>query len=257
MVIWLSHPRMAHVADTGGETRYGVNEDIVARETFGVLASVDDIYGRAQAERQAILAAAQIEREHLLQAARAEAAALVADAARERAGAAETGYREGMAQGLADWLDQVANVSSDAHRLQRQLSKRMAEIVMLAVEQIVGGQGAQALFTQALGAVDRIVEGSTYLRVSVHPGDLDAARAAFGDLERRWRELGRPVALSVLGDKRLMPGSCTCESDVGIVDAGLSTQLDTLRAAVERALRASVDDAGAASARALPVEESQ
>ena len=255
MVIWLSHPRIADATDALGETRYGVNEDIVARETFGMLASVDDVYGRAEAERQAILAAAQVEREQLLQAARAEAAALVAEAARERADAAEAGYRDGMAQGLADWLQQVANVSNDAHRLQRQLSKRMAEIVMLAVEQIVGGQGAQALFAQALGAVDRIVEGSTYLRVSVHPGDLDAARAAFGDLERRWRELGRPVALSVLGDKRLAPGSCTCESDVGIVDAGLSTQLGTLRAAVERALRASVDESVAAPAQALPVEE--
>lgn len=255
MVIWLSHPRIAHAADAGGETRYGVNDDIVARETFGMLARVDDIYGRAEAERQAILAAAQVEREQLLRAAREQAAALVADAARERAAAAEAGYRDGMAQGLADWLDQAASASHDAHRLQRQLSRRMAEIVMLAVEQIVGGQGAQALFAQALGAVDRIVEGSTYLRVSVHPGDLDAARAAFGELERRWRELGRPVALNVLADKRLAPGSCTCESDVGIVDAGLSTQLDTLRAAVKRALRASVDEIGAVSAQTASVEE--
>ena len=62
-----------------------------------------------------------------------------------------------MAQGLADWLQRVANASNDAHRLQRQLSKRMAEIVMLAVEQIVGGQGAQALFALALGDVDWFV----------------------------------------------------------------------------------------------------
>lgn len=82
MVIWLSHPRIAHVADALGKTRYGVDEDIVARETFGMLASVDNVYGRAEAERQGILAAAEVEREQLLQAARAEADVLVTEAAR-------------------------------------------------------------------------------------------------------------------------------------------------------------------------------
>lgn len=103
MVIWLSHPRIADATDALGETRYGVNEDIVARETFGMLASVDDVYGRAEAERQAILAAAHVEREQLLQAARAEAAALVAEAARERADAAgrviATAWRKGSPTG--------------------------------------------------------------------------------------------------------------------------------------------------------------
>jgi type III secretion protein L len=38
---------------------------------------------------------------------------------------------------------------------------RMAEIVAVAVEQIVRSEGASALFERALAAVDRIVEGST------------------------------------------------------------------------------------------------
>jgi type III secretion protein L len=74
----------------------------------------------------------------------------------------------------------------------------------------------------------------------VHPADLDAARTAFGEFEERLRMLGRPVPLAVTADPRLEPGACVCESDLGIVDASLSTQLDSMRAAIVRALNTSL-----------------
>ncbi|MEM5383977.1 type III secretion system stator protein SctL [Paraburkholderia phymatum] len=240
MVIWLSRPRDAHATrdSTQGkdEPRVGLVGDIVPRETFGMLATIDDAYGRVEAERQAILAAAQIEREQTLQAAREEAAALVASAAREREDAAQRGYAEGVARGEAQWIERIAAMSADAQRLQQSMRSRMAELVMLAVEQLVRAESAQALFARATDTIDRIVEGSANLRVSVHPADLDAARAAFGEFEARLRVLGRPVPLAVAADPRLEPGACVCESDLGIVDASLSTQLDSMRAAIVRAL---------------------
>lgn len=243
MVIWLSRPHEASTARDAngkGEPRVGLVSDIVRRETFGMLATIDDVYGRIEAERQAILAAVQIERDQLMQAARTEAAALVRSAAREREEATERGYAEGVARGEAQWIERVAALSADTHRLQKGMRNRMAELVMLAVEQLVRAENTQALFARASDAIDRIVEGSASLRVSVHPEDLDAARAAFGDFEARLRSLGRPVPIAVIADPRLTPGACVCESDLGIVDASLSTQLESLRAAIVRALQTSL-----------------
>ncbi|WP_109477453.1 type III secretion system stator protein SctL [Paraburkholderia sp. C35] len=249
MVIWLSRPREAHASRnaTGrrkDEPRVGVASDIVPRETFGMLATIDDVYGRVEAERQAILAAAQIEREKLLQAARDEAAALIASAAREREAAQERGYAEGVVRGEAQWIERIAALSADAQRLQMSMRNRMAELVMLAVEQLVRTESAQALFARATDTIDRIVEGSASLRISVHPADLDAARDAFGEFDARLRLLGRPVPLAVAADPRLAPGACVCESDLGIVDASLSTQLDSMRAAIVRALNTSLKTQG-------------
>jgi type III secretion protein L len=246
MVIWLSRPRDAHATRDASkgkgkdEPRVGLAGDIVPRETFGMLATIDDVYGRVEAERQAILSAAQIEREQILQAARDEAAALVASAAREREEAAQQGYAEGVVRGEAQWIERIAALSADATRLQKSMRNRMAELVMLAVEQLVRAESAQALFARATDTIDRIVEGSATLRVSVHPADLDAARAAFGAFEARLRTLGRPVPLVVVADPRLAPGACVCESDLGIVDASLATQLDSMRAAIVRALNTSL-----------------
>jgi type III secretion protein L len=239
MVIWLSRPRHA---DGGADTRFGVDSDIVSRETFGTLATIDNVYGRAEAERQAILAAAQVEREQILHAAQGEAAALVEAARRERESAAARGYEEGAARGQAEWLERILAIGADAHRLQRQMRARMAELVTLAVERIVRTEGSDALFARALDAIDRIVEGATHLRVLVHPDDHTAAQHAFSMLAARLQALGRPVALAVLPDARLAPGACLCESDLGIADAGLTTQLDAMRAAIERALHTSMKE---------------
>ncbi|MCR4468322.1 MULTISPECIES: type III secretion system stator protein SctL [unclassified Burkholderia] len=242
MVIWLSNPRQAGHEEAGAHARLGVDGDILPRETFGALVDVARVHEQAEREADAALAAAREEALRIIAAGREEADAVLDDARREYAAAAARGYDEGMAQGLADWLASVARAGGEARAADDQMRGRMAEIVAVAVEQIVRSEGADALFERALATVDRIVEGSTYLRVAVHPDDLGDAQAAFDGLADRWRELGRPLPMTVVADKRLERGSCVCESDLGLIDASVSTQLRTMRAAIARALKLSVQN---------------
>lgn len=246
MVIWLSNPRQADQPAGSERARFGVHGDILPRETFGALVDVTMIHEQAAQEADAELAAAREEALRIVAAGREEADALLEAARVEFATAAQRGFDEGVAKGVADWLASVAHAGSEARATQEQMRGRMAEIVAVAVEQIVRSEGATALFERALAAVDRIVEGSTYLRVAVHPDDLDDARTAFDGLANRWRELGRPLPMTVVGDRRLARGSCLCESDLGLIDASVSTQLRTMRAAIARALKVSVQDGGSA-----------
>lgn len=249
MAIWLSRPgRASH--DSGesesdmhggaAPTRFGVPSDIVPREVFGALVDIQAAHARARADRDALLAAAKEAAARIVAAARAEAQALLDAAAREREGASERGFEEGMAQGLAQWFGRLSAASDDAQQIQMRMRQRMAEIVMAAVEQIVRSEKSDALFARAIEVVNRIIEGATYLRVAVHPDDHPAAQQAFDMLAVRWRELGRPLSVQVIPDKRLDLGSCICESDLGIVDASMATQLRTMHSAVERALNDTV-----------------
>ncbi|MCA8489311.1 type III secretion system stator protein SctL [Burkholderia arboris] len=244
MVIWLSKPRQADPSAEESYPRFGAQGDILPRETFGTLVDIETAYRQAGADARAELDAAREEARRIVAAGRADADALRDAARAEFASAAQRGFEEGTARGAADWLVNVAQAGSDARAAQERMRARMAEIVAVAVEQIVRSEGASALFERALSAVDRIVEGSTCLHIAVHPDDLDDARAAFDGLASRWRELGRPLPVTVAADRRLARGSCLCESDVGLIDASVSTQLRTMRAAIARALKASVQDAG-------------
>jgi type III secretion protein L len=240
MVIWLSEP---HKADAdASQKRFGVHGDIVARETFGALVDLDTAYARAAEDAQAELDAAREEAARIVEEGRMQAQRMLDEARAEHEQASSRGFDEGMAQGIAEWLDTIARAGGEARASEAQMRSRMAEIVAMAVEQIVRTEGVGALFERALVAVDGIVEGSTYLRVAVHPDDLDDARAAFEAFARRWRELGRPLPLTVTADTRLARGSCLCESDLGFIDASVTTQLRTMRAAISRALKVSVQE---------------
>lgn len=239
MVIWLRSDRTALEPDA---SRVGVHGDVISRDAFGALMQIDEAYAQLAADREAILAEAGLEAGGILAAAREESQVIVAEARREYETAAEQGYRDGERRAVSEWMERLALSYADERRLQAKMRERLAQIVTVAVEQIVSVQESRSLFEKALSAVDRIVEGATYLRVSVSPADYEVANNAFERLAARWRELGRPFPLSVVADKRLPPGSCLCESDFGAVDASLATQLRAMRSAVSRALKQSVNE---------------
>lgn len=237
MVIWLKSDRHYDVA---GAARVGLHSDVIPREAFGTLLEIDGAYAQAQADREAALAQAHAQAQAIVANARLEAQALLDDARAQYEEAAAAGYQDGEERALADWVARQADACTQARALQIKMRERLAQIVTVAVEQIVQVQQSAQLFEKALSTVDRIVEGATYLRVSVSPEDYETAREAFDRLSERWRELGRPFSVSVLADKRLAAGSCLCESDFGAVDASLATQLRAMRSAVSRALKQSV-----------------
>lgn len=245
MAIWLSRPRDAHHQpdDVTLRARLGAAGDVLPRELFGSLVSLDDAYAALADDRAALIEAARNEALGIVEAGHAEAEAILAAARRERDEAARQGYRDGYDRALGDWMDRLADVANAQNQLQVRMRERLADIVASAVEQIVRTENREALFERALASVERIVDGATYLRVAVHPDDLDSAKDTFDRLATRWRELGRPIPMSVVGDKRLAPGSCVCESDFGAVDASLDTQLRAMHGAVSRALKRTLVEA--------------
>ncbi|OXI17844.1 type III secretion system stator protein SctL [Burkholderia sp. AU15512] len=244
MVIWLNSSRMtAGTGDAGVDgpaVRFGVHGDVVRRETFGHLLSIADAYAQLDADRARVLEDAQAEAAAIV-AAGEEQAELLLDAARDTYETAEQrGYREGSNRALSEWMERLADATDAQSRLQVRMRERLADIIASAVESIVHSMDREALFERALSTVDRIIDNSTYLRVAVNPQDYEAARAAFDQLAAKWRDLGRPIPVSIVADRQLEPGACVCETDFGSVDASLNTQLRAMRSAVARALKRSI-----------------
>ena len=256
MAIWLRHAGLAQGDANDGlfGARVGAPSDIISADEFGTLVALDQSYAVLADERGAILATARTEGDRLIADGEARAQQLLVDARREYDTAAEAGYQAGSAQALADWMERLALAGDSQAQLQKRMRERLADVVAVAVEQIVKVEQRDMLFERALSAVDRIVDGATYLHVAVHPDDHDHAKLTFDRLAARWRDLGQAFPLSVIADKRLEPGSCVCESDFGTVDASLDTQIRAMRSAVSRALKRSVLEADGA-ARAATMED--
>lgn len=187
----------------------------------------------------AVIEAARQEALALLEQAREEAEAILATAQAQVDEARQAGYDEGLRQAALDWHDRQATEAIDKNKAVQAMHAKLATIVTSAVERIVQAEERGALYQRALKNVQALTRGASSLTLRVGPDDFDQARdsiATLADLQ------ATGLSVEVKVDAALRPGSCIFESDLGVLDASLQTQLDGLRQAMERAVRRAVSD---------------
>lgn len=239
MVIWLRNPQ-AEGPEAG--LGIGVADDVLRAGDLATLVDLDARYVAMRVQCDAALEAARAEAQAIVDEAHAQAGELVARAEEEYASAARRGYDDGFTQALSEWHERALRAQEQALTLGRQRRDRLAELVALAVQQIVATADPVALFARAAATIEHIVADGSPVQVRVHPSDLAAASAAFDDVARAWREAGRAVRLLVGADSALEPSACVIETDLGALDATLSLQLAAMRGALARAVRSVPDE---------------
>jgi type III secretion protein L len=234
MAVWLRSAGMSHDSPC-----VAFDGDVVPNSEFADLMSIHEACERVAQDRAHVIARAHREAEALMRAAQEQARAMLDEASRKYEGAAADGYRAGEREALSEWTERLAQTRADERMMQTRMRERLAEIVALAVEQIVQVEHIDSLFDRALDTIDRIVDGAAFLRIAVNPENYQAACRVFDRLSRRWQEAGRPFPLEVVADSTLDAGSCVCESDFGTVDASLVTQMRAMRSAILKAVKLS------------------
>ena len=145
------------------------------------------------------------------------------------------GYRDGLAAGRDEYsLKIMDTVMASVEYLER-LEGDLAGIVEEAVRKIIGSLPPHEV------AVDLVRKALTTLRsdrrvlVRVSPADEPAVREAL-----LGPKTGGTAFLDIRADARLSQGECVLESELGVVEASLETQLKNL----SKALRARVNMPG-------------
>ena len=242
MVIWL-HGRAGDA---------GVEDGIVPAAFVGEVAAFDQLRHVLDDRRDQILQAAHAEAQALLQQARQEAMHVREQASIEAERVRLEAYEAGHRQAALEWHEQQTGQVIDKAQMLHNMHEKLATIVTAAVERIVHTEQRGALYQRALRSVQGLAQGASTLALRVNEADYEHARAAIESLQALQAH-GLRIEVSV--DPALKPGGCVFESEVGILDASLQTQLDGLRAAMDRAVRKALtdDDApGQSSSADLP-----
>ena len=222
MAVWLTH----------GPCTVGFDEGLIRAADFARLADSAAVAAAVADERDRVLALARAEAGALLAAAREEAAALVA-AARDRL---ELAHSSGMNQGLEDaaahWAGQAMAVADARRRHLFRQSERLAAIVSMAVERVIEQEDRAGLFRRSLRTIVKLVKDTPMLTLRVTEADRDIAQGAVDAVKA---QLTGGLPIEVVTDAAMREGGCRFESDGGVIDAGLDTQLAALRRAVARA----------------------
>ena len=229
MVIWFN----------GAIGNAGVEDGILPAGQVASLGDVDTLRRSMIEQREAIVQTARDEAQALLTEARQQVEQLLESARVEAQRSKRQGYEDGLRKAVLEWHEQQAGKSIDMAEALRRMHEKLAAIVTSAVERIVHTEERGALYQRALRSVQGLTRGASTLALRVNAADFEYARAALGSLQSLGSN-GLSVDVSV--DPALKPGSCIFESEVGILDASLQTQLDGLRAAMDRAVRKAVTD---------------
>jgi type III secretion protein L len=244
MDVWFRH----------GSCTVGLSDGVLRAQDFAALVSLQDAAEAVHRERLQTQAESQAQAQQVLEAARQQADAVLAQARAERDRAYHEGFEAGRLASLARWAQQALTGAQASQRSLERQRERLGGIVSLAVERMVDGEDRQALYQRALRTISKLVKDVPMITLRVHSDDLDAAQQALSAVVDKH---GVDMPIEVVGDEVVAEGCCRFESDQGVIDAGLMTQLAAIKRAVVRAAHASLEAAEPATSNDLPTAEDE
>ena len=177
--------------------------------------------------REVIAASAEATR--LLETAQAEAAQVRASAEKARSDAMEAGYREGYARGAAQWAEAVKSAQAS---LQAALERAKPQVVRMAlrVAEKVLRRKLETTPEAMLPMVDealRSLQGQQQTRIvlRIHPADQPVLESR----RQHWLDRHPGIgSLQIVVDESMSRGGCRIESEFGMVDATVETQIEVI-----------------------------
>lgn len=179
---------------------------------------------------------ATIEAAQIVNAAKVQAHKILEEAEQARQAVLESAHAEGYENGLRQWNAAVAEANASRDKY---LAENEPELVRLSVriaQKIVGEElrtNPEAIVRVARECLQRLGrERSLTLRVS--SADIDVMRRRI-DLLRE--AVGSHRSIEVVADPAVGLGGCIVESEYGVIDARLETQIRCLEETLLRASR--------------------
>jgi type III secretion protein L len=173
----------------------------------------------------------------LIARAQEQAREIVEEAERKRDSIREAAEQEGRAQGLAEWNQILAQASQRADALAKGWEENMLRLSVRVAEKIIGEQLKLHPDT-ILDIVREVLKGARPgRRLAIQVNDIDAQQ-----LRTRLDRLKEYTAISseieIVASASIPRGGCVIESELGIIDARLETQLKCLEDALIRGVSA-------------------
>lgn len=230
--------RLAQMEETGAEIPEGMDS-----EEFQDLAdSIMEQNNEAQLQADEILADAREQADNMLAEAREQIDAMFAeaqmDADAKRNLARQEGQKEGYLEGtqkaaveLANkeaWYDeQVALIQEDFARKQMTMEHDVVDICCKVFEKVFGAQleGKKDILFHLLDNCLMNIEPSHQMQVKVNEANVQMLREKKPEIMSR---VGSEVVVDIIADPCLSASQCLIETDGGVFDCSIDTEIDNL-----------------------------
>ncbi len=175
-------------------------------------------------------------------------AQLILDAARERAVAIEReaeavyeqqrqqGYEDGRTEGKLEHSEKMLETIMSSVEFIEGIESTLVNVVGQAIRKIIGELDDAERIVRVVRTALTGVRNQQHVTVRVAPADAPAVEKALAAMLQA--APGRTSFLDLVPDARLERGACLLESELGVVDASLETQLKALENALQARINA-------------------
>ncbi|MDR2488972.1 MAG: HrpE/YscL family type III secretion apparatus protein [Desulfovibrio sp.] len=175
--------------------------------------------------------AAWSEADGIVASARREAEKLRREGETAFAAEKQRGYEEGLIEGRREHAEQIMDTVLKSIEYIEGLEKGISALVGDALRKILGTLPPEELIADVVRQSLALVRGQRQVILRVSPEDERALRAQLDDIAREYSSIG---FLDLQADSRLARGSCSLQSDMGVIDASVETQIRAIINTLEK-----------------------
>ena len=180
--------------------------------------------------------AAAVEAQSIVEAARREAEKLLDDAQKQRNQIHEEAQRAGYEEGLTRWNETILQASEAQDRLLKDSEQSLVRLSVRVAEKIIGERlrSSPDAIVDIVREVLKSIRSEKALIIQVNPDHVETLRQS---IDRLHDLLENGCQIKIVSNSAISAGGCIVESELGVIDGQLETQLKCLEEALLRAAK--------------------
>ncbi len=175
-----------------------------------------------------------LEGQRILDAARHEALLIRQQAETEAEEKRQEGFKKGQEEGKAEIAERILECMGQSAAYFSKVEDAMVDLVMRALRTVIGDMDQKQVIERIVGRALESTRNERQVTVRVSPGQAEWLKSRLNALVQTFPKI---QFLDVLADARLPEGGCVLETEIGVVDATLETQLKAIEKALIRAMK--------------------
>ncbi len=163
-----------------------------------------------------------------------EAARIREDAAAEYEAQKARGYREGLEQGKAEMSERVITTMGQSSLYFSRVEEALIDVVMKAMRRVIGEFDERDRVERIVRKALELLRNQSQVRLKVSPTQGEWLQSR---VESLLAAFPRIQFLEVQTDSRLPADGCILETEFGVIDATVETQLRAIEKALIQAIK--------------------
>lgn len=145
----------------------------------------------------------------------------------------QRGYEEGKEEARLEQAEQmIENVARNVDYFSR-VESRMVDLVLQAMQKIISDFDDRERVMITVRNVLSVVRNQKQLTLRLNAQQIEAVKQRMDELLAAYPGIGY---IDVVADKRVNLDACILESEIGLIEASIESQIDALRTAFQKVL---------------------